>query len=95
MSNSKGFPSVNDLERTKRDCRNAKHNAKLEAGVKATELELLRKKLTHQEELRNLRFSHNQFPYSGSLSPVDPRGKLTFLLSMSLNQTISGIPDDF
>merc|ERR1719499_2218732 len=65
---------ANDLERTKRDCRNAKHNAKLEAGVKDTELELLRKKLTHQEELRNLRFSHNQFPYSGSLSPVDLRG---------------------
>jgi len=70
---------VNDLERTKRDCRNAKHNSKLEEEVRATELELLKKKLTHQVELRNLRFSQNQFPYSGSFSPVDPRG----------------IPDDF
>ena len=64
-----------DLERTKQDLRAVKHTAKLQAEVKATELNLLRKKLTHETELRNKRFPNTQLADSGCPSPSDPWGK--------------------
>ena len=37
-----------DLDRSKRECHDAHHAAKLEADIKATELELLTKKLNQR-----------------------------------------------
>jgi len=62
------------LERAKQDWRAVKHNAKLEAEVKATELKLLRKKATHETDLRNKRFPNTQLGDSGCPSPTDPLG---------------------
>ena len=69
------------MERAKQDWRAVKHNAKLEAEVKATELKLLRKKLTHETELRNKRFPNTQLADSGCPSPSDPWGKQSVYVS--------------
>ena len=54
---------VNDLERAERNYRDAKHNAKLEAERMATDIELLRKKLSHEKDLTSRDLRHFRFPY--------------------------------
>ena len=73
---------VNDLERAERNYRDAKHNAKLESERMATDIELLRKKLSHEKDLasrdlRNFRFPYDRTADSGLQSP-ERRGESKF-----------------
>ena len=81
------FFSEIDLDRAKQDLRAIKHNAKLQAEVVATKLNLLKKKLARDSQFRNLRFPLTQLPDSGCHSPVEPLSKLSFLFDAQfLNQ---------
>ena len=72
----KDFFSEIDLDRAKQDLCTIKHNAKLQAEVEATEINLLRKKIARDSQFKNLRFPLTQLPDSGCHSPVEPWSKL-------------------
>ena len=64
--------SESDSERAKRDRGDVDSNAKIEDEVTSTEVELLRKKLMRELELRNVTFSdtkHNDPCYHFSTHP--------------------------
>ena len=70
---------VVDLERAERNCRDAKHNAKLAAERMVTDIDLLKKKLVHEKELSMEELSNFRIPYNivnnSSLYSPEPRGE--------------------
>ena len=56
------FFVANELERVKNDFHDLKHNAHVDAAVKSSELELLKKKLSYEMHLRKVGFPNTLLP---------------------------------
>ena len=65
----------NNIERVERECRDVKHNARLAAENNETDIQLLKKKLAHERELRLIRFPLTNFSVDSGCPSPEPRGK--------------------